>query len=87
MVLTGLKISAQKSPTVWIDKTAVYIFSDFFQTSDSKYDFNLFSDPMKLIFECLWEPGKALKKADLIILAGVSADFRLNYGRRWIEEK
>jgi len=42
---------------------------------------------MKLIFERLWEPGKALKKADLIILAGVSADFRLNYGRRWIEEK
>ena len=31
--------------------------------------------------------AKALKKADLIILAGVSADFRLNYGRRWIEEK
>ena len=34
------------------------------------------------IFFILGEPDKALKKADLIILAGVSADFRLNYGRR-----
>lgn len=32
--------------------------------------------------QCRHARGKALKKADLIIMAGVSADFRLNYGRR-----
>ena len=32
--------------------------------------------------QCRHARGKALKEADLIILAGVSADFRLNYGRR-----
>jgi len=31
--------------------------------------------------QCRHARGKALKEADLIILAGVSADFRLNYGR------
>ena len=32
--------------------------------------------------QCRHARGKALKEADLVILAGVSADFRLNYGRR-----
>ena len=31
--------------------------------------------------QCRHSRGVALKKADLIILCGVSADFRLNYGR------
>ena len=42
-----------------------------------------FDDRMKFNFGLSSEnQAKALKKADLIILAGVSADFRLNYGRR-----
>ena len=32
--------------------------------------------------QCRHARGVALKGADLIILCGVSADFRLNYGRR-----
>ena len=33
--------------------------------------------------QCRHARGKALKEADLVILGGVPADFRLNYGRRW----